>query len=271
MATERMNTPYDSRPNQLPANGSQPNAAAAPRTLYRHPTDKRVAGVCGGIGEYLNIDPVLVRLAWIILALLTVGGPALIVYGVLWLFLPVGTQKGGLQQPAAIDVRQANLRWAAWALVGLGVLWLLANLGILGPIWHGFWGIMRILFWPAILVAAGFFLLRSQAGGSLVQDVKDRMPGGDAVKQTIRDTRQRIPLKRSRSDRMLLGVCGGLARVVNVDTAIVRILFALFTIFSGGIGVILYIVLALIMPEGDPEAIQGEVVEVLDPEPAVRV
>ena len=68
--------------------------------------------------------------------------------------------------------------------------------------------------------------------------------------------------KRSRSDRMLLGVCGGMARVVNVDTAIVRILWALFTVFSGGIGVVIYIVLALIMPDDEPDAILGEVVEV---------
>jgi len=264
MATQRIDTPYETRPNRLPANGSQSDPAATParRTLYRHPTNKRVAGVCGGIGEYLGIDPVLVRLAWIALALFTVGGPALVIYGVLWLFLPVGTQQRGQLQAASIDVRQANLRWAAWALVGLGLLWLLANLGILGPIWHGFWGMMRILFWPALLVIAGFFLLRTQQGGSFAQDMKDRMPNGDAVRQTIKDTRQRIPLKRSRSDRMLLGVCGGLARVVNVDTAIVRILWALFTVFSGGIGVVIYIVLALIMPDDEPDAILGEVVEV---------
>ena len=50
--------------------------------------------------------------------------------------------------------------------------------------------------------------------------------------------------------------------MVNVDTAIVRILWGLFTVFSGGIGVVIYIVLALIMPDDEPDAIQGEVVEV---------
>lgn len=56
--------------------------------------------------------------------------------------------------------------------------------------------------------------------------------------------------------------CSGRARVVSGDTAIIRILRALFTVFSGGSGGILYIVLALIMPDDEPDAIQAEVIEV---------
>ena len=41
------------------------------KKLYRSMTNKMISGVCGGIGEYFNVDPTLVRLLWVIL---TIGG-----------------------------------------------------------------------------------------------------------------------------------------------------------------------------------------------------
>ena len=55
-------------------------------------------------------------------------------------------------------------------------------------------------------------------------------------------------LYRSRTDRMLAGVCGGLADYFGVDPTIVRILMVLFAL-AGGPGLILYIILMLIIPE----------------------
>ena len=58
-------------------------------------------------------------------------------------------------------------------------------------------------------------------------------------------------LVRSRDDRMLLGVCGGLASYLNVDPVIVRLLAVLLTLWNG-VGLLIYIVLAVIMrPEPD--------------------
>jgi len=55
-------------------------------------------------------------------------------------------------------------------------------------------------------------------------------------------------LYRSRSDRMLAGVCVGLADYFGIDATIVRILFVLFAL-AGGPGLILYIILMLVIPE----------------------
>ncbi len=55
-------------------------------------------------------------------------------------------------------------------------------------------------------------------------------------------------LYRSRTDRMLAGVCGGLGAYFGVDPTIVRLLVVLLAL-AGGPGVILYIILALIIPE----------------------
>ncbi|HMM26974.1 MAG: PspC domain-containing protein [Chloroflexota bacterium] len=56
------------------------------KRLYRSTTDSHVAGVCGGIAEYLEVDPTLVRLAFVALTLM--GGPGLIIYIILWLVVP---------------------------------------------------------------------------------------------------------------------------------------------------------------------------------------
>ncbi len=54
--------------------------------LHRSATEKKVAGVCGGIAEYLNADPVVVRLAW---ALLCLGwGTGIVIYLLLAFILP---------------------------------------------------------------------------------------------------------------------------------------------------------------------------------------
>jgi phage shock protein PspC (stress-responsive transcriptional regulator) len=54
-------------------------------------------------------------------------------------------------------------------------------------------------------------------------------------------------LMRSQNDRMLGGVCGGLARYLKLDPTLVRIAFVLFSL-AGGSGVLVYLVLLLLMP-----------------------
>lgn len=58
-------------------------------------------------------------------------------------------------------------------------------------------------------------------------------------------------LYRSASDRMLLGVCGGIGEYLNVDSTIVRLLWAIL-VFWGGIGILAYLVAAVIIP-GQPD------------------
>jgi phage shock protein C len=55
-------------------------------------------------------------------------------------------------------------------------------------------------------------------------------------------------LYRSREDRMIAGVCAGLAEYLGIDPTVVRLLFALTFFFAGG-GLLVYIVMALIVPE----------------------
>ncbi len=56
--------------------------------LYLSSTDKKLAGVCGGLGEYFEADPTIIRLATAVIAIITGVIPMVIGYLVAWLIIP---------------------------------------------------------------------------------------------------------------------------------------------------------------------------------------
>ncbi len=61
-------------------------AGGPAKGLHLSRADRKIAGVCGGLGEWLDVDPVFLRVAFVLLAL--AGGLGIVVYIVLWLFVP---------------------------------------------------------------------------------------------------------------------------------------------------------------------------------------
>ena len=57
-----------------------------PRKLYRSDKKRLVAGVCGGLGEYFNIDATLIRVLFVVLTVF--GGAGLVVYLAMWIIVP---------------------------------------------------------------------------------------------------------------------------------------------------------------------------------------
>lgn len=57
------------------------------KRLYRSRFDRMIGGVCGGLANYFDIDPTLVRLAFVALLIFGVGSPGL-VYLILWIVMP---------------------------------------------------------------------------------------------------------------------------------------------------------------------------------------
>ena len=57
------------------------------RKLYRSRTDKKIAGVCGGLGEYMGVDATVLRVVFVLLAL-PGGLPGILLYLILWLVMP---------------------------------------------------------------------------------------------------------------------------------------------------------------------------------------
>ena len=58
-------------------------------------------------------------------------------------------------------------------------------------------------------------------------------------------------LMRSRTNRMICGVCGGIGEYLNIDPTLVRLIWALCSLARVGMGFILYIIAAIVMPEDD--------------------
>lgn len=124
--------------------------------LYRSRTDRVLAGVCGGLAERLHVDPALIRIAWVVLALTTGVVPFLVLYVVMAIVVPerpvdAAVEAGG-GAGLASPRRSGDLATILGAaLVVLGLVFLLDR-------W--FW--IRIdwnLVWPAALVIIGLVLI----------------------------------------------------------------------------------------------------------------
>lgn len=117
-------------------------APSQPRLLRRSREDRVIAGVCGGLGRYLGIDPVLLRIAFVVLAL--VGGGGVLLYLVSWILIPIerpGEELGASPPPSVDTIRLV----VGGLLVVVGLLLLLEmSIPRLG----------RYL-WPLALIAVG--------------------------------------------------------------------------------------------------------------------
>lgn len=111
--------------------------------LRRSVTDRKVAGVAGGLGRHLNIDPTILRVAFVVLAFF--GGAGLLLYGALWAFVP---EDGKQDAPVATSAATRNAILAVAAAIAL--------LLVIGDAWG------NVGFpWPIAIVAlvALFFLM----------------------------------------------------------------------------------------------------------------
>ena len=119
---------------------------AEPRVLRRSRDDRVIGGVCAGLGRYLGIDPVLLRIAFVVLAI--AGGGGVILYIVGWILIP--EEKPGEVLGARPPSSAETLRLVAGgALIAIGVL-LLLNLSI-----------PRIgkYLWPLALITIGIAVI----------------------------------------------------------------------------------------------------------------
>jgi len=58
------------------------------KRIYLSHKDKKIGGICGGIGEFFGVDPVLIRVATILVAIFSAVFPAILAYIILWLIIP---------------------------------------------------------------------------------------------------------------------------------------------------------------------------------------
>lgn len=253
-------------------------ATPSKRMFYRHPKDRVLGGVCSGLADFTGMDVALIRILWLVVTVAT-GGGGVLAYGALWLLLPVGTSAQGQVAPPALELNERNLARAAIVLISLGVVWLLANMGVLPWLWGGFWWVMSMIFWPLLLIGIGYMILRYTGRGDFRWDwrksaeqaksqVGARMLNRATMRERMGSARERFPLKRSRTDRIFMGVCGGIGKRVGIDANLVRLIWAAFSVGSIGVGVLVYVLIGLFLPEEpvyDPSVDeQGQPIQVID-------
>jgi phage shock protein C len=132
-----------------PGAGGQPPPPpppAAERQLRRSHSERVLAGVCGGLGQYLGIDPVLLRIAFVVLGL--ANGLGVIAYVVCWIVIPE-ERPGQPIGPAPAARRETGRLVLGGALVVLGLVLLLDRLA----------PDIDELFWPVAVVAVGVAII----------------------------------------------------------------------------------------------------------------
>lgn len=70
-----------------------------PKKLYRSLHNKVFAGVCGGLGEYMNVDPVVIRLIWMLIVISTGFVPGVVVYIIAVIIIPMQVEPVNNAEP----------------------------------------------------------------------------------------------------------------------------------------------------------------------------
>lgn len=123
------------------------------KRLRRSNTDKVLAGVCGGIGEYFNIDPVIIRIFWVIITFMP-GSPGFLAYIICALVIP--EDNGVIYQDGSSSFSGKNTPlFIGIALIIIGC-YMLARIILPHHIFR-FFNIFK--YWPILLIIAGLYII----------------------------------------------------------------------------------------------------------------
>jgi len=136
--------------------------STATKRLVRRSQDRYLAGVAGGVADYFAIDPVLVRIAFVVLTF--VGGAGAIAYAAGWLLIPEEGEETSVGEDA---IRNRN-----WGRIAGFVLIAIAASLLLRPLWWFGGQVITAL----ALILVGVYLLSHRGGGDTATDTIDPSP-----------------------------------------------------------------------------------------------
>lgn len=201
------------------------------RRLYKSPYNYILFGICGGISEYLNISPVLLRILFALTGIF--GGWGIIAYAISFVLIP--------EHPSHRDRNILNRlltqRAFGFLLIGVGVYYWLPPFGVFTYVSQI--NLSSSLFISGIITFLGLAIL--------FRGIRKEPKPIDAPEKFI----------RPRGNRRLLGVCSGLALYLQTEINLIRILFLLFLFLTLGLSFVLYLFLGLITQSENA----GEVVD----------
>lgn len=194
------------------------------KTFSRSRYNVIIAGVCSGIAKSTNTEPALIR----VLAMLTLlfGGWSVAAYLIIAVLTPIDRYEIELTNEEKLRLRKINYKT------------ILGGSMILAGIYFGFHSIGyfssgRLFVLPNSLIIPVIFIV---LGSLLISNKYNNHSYGNGLKRSF---------YRSRKDRRLLGVCGGIAEYTNTDSTTIRAIFVIGTLLTLGAFAAAYFVLAL--------------------------
>ena len=195
--------------------------------ITRSQSDRLLTGVCGGVADYFSIDSTMVRLIWTFFTLF--GGSGLLAYIIAIFLIPDSNFQ---ERFSKLDSLKSNPLWGVLFIFSGLILFLQYN-HIFYLFWASFWGNFINISIVFVLLGIGIYLLYNWQ--SQIKSNNKNVLGN--------------PLHLSIDDKKLAGVCGGFGESLVIDPNIIRFLWIFGTFMSIGVGILLYIILALILPE----------------------
>jgi phage shock protein PspC (stress-responsive transcriptional regulator) len=196
-----------------------------------------IAGVCGGFAEFLGMDVTLIRVLWLVAAL--INGTGVVAYLICLMLMKENPDWD--QESTAVAAVYRPEMVAGLALIILGTSFMLRNItGLdwwLPWHWHHFLHISIKDIWPLILIALGAAILLRPDKTTDMDSASDQ-------------SRVQTRLLRCRRDRMVSGVCGGIAAYAKMDSTVIRIVWVFTSLYVNVLaGLLCYILMIVLMPE----------------------
>lgn len=210
------------------------------KRLVRTRDDSVLAGVCGGFGQYFNLDSALVRLLWVFFTIF--GGSGVLAYLVAVLIIPDESTAKDVTPRRLIDgINDKTILWGV-LLVLVGIILFFQHGDFINSIWSHFWNSSINVLIALIIIGVGVYLIYQE---------RKKI-------STMFGLGSEMPLSLSEKDKQLAGICGGIAESIGMDSTIIRFFWVYGTIMSVGIGLILYFILALVIPNKHAEVSRNE-------------
>ncbi|KAF0142991.1 MAG: hypothetical protein FD122_257 [Stygiobacter sp.] len=216
----------------------QPDPVFQIRKLQRSGDNVVIAGVCAGIAEYSGKDTSTIRV--IAMLLLLLGAWILAAYLIIAFLLPIGKHNESLTAEEIKSIGKENFKTVVSGLfIIVGLHFALVKFGFSGS--SSIFILPNTFMFPLLAIAGGVFLLTNKLAKSKINPAEV------------------TEFYRSRSDKFLLGVCGGIARYLGIDSSSLRIIFLLLTGLTLGMFAVAYLVIAFTsQQEPQPLPLQNE-------------
>jgi len=205
------------------------------KRIYRSQKDRIIAGVCGGFANYLNLDPTIVRLIWIIFTIF--GGIGIFAYIISIILI---SENGEIKSKEIKPEEDNDGKLLIWGIVIIivGILLFFRHKPIFGMMWHSFSGSWFNILFAIAIIGIGIYIIvnRKNEERNILKNMKIN------------------GLSLSVSDKKIAGVCGGIGESLQVDSTVIRLIWVIGTLLSVGVGIILYIICILIFNRSNDDS-----------------